>query len=93
MPFPKSAVKAWMRRTKTNQEQLAQALGVSAPTVCLVFQGKRHLPLDAAERLADLSGIPVEKLLTGDDATRLLKLLGKRLHTAPKKVEDNGKVA
>ena len=71
-------VRAWMKRTSTNQEQLAKAIGVSAPTVCLVFQGKRHLPMDAAERLANLSGIPVEKLLKGRDASRLLKLLGKR---------------
>jgi plasmid maintenance system antidote protein VapI len=93
MAFPKSDVRAWMKRTRTNQEQLAKAIGVSAPTVCLVFQGKRHLPMDAAERLANLSGIAVEKLLTDSDATRLLKMLGKRMNSTTRKAVDNANVA
>lgn len=81
MGFPKGEVRAWMRRTRTNQERLAEALDLSATTICLVFKGQRHLSPEKAERLADLTGIPVEKLLTSDDATRFLKVLGKRMNS------------
>jgi transcriptional regulator with XRE-family HTH domain len=89
MTFPKSLVRAWMKRTNTNQKQLASALDLSETTICFVFQGRRHLSLDAAERLANLSGIPVEKLLTDPDTTRLAKLLGKRTNSHPEKVRDH----
>lgn len=93
MAFPKSDVRAWMKRTHTNQEQLAEILGVSAPTICLVFQGKRHLPVDAAERLANLSGIPVENLLTDPGTARIAKLLGKRINTSRRSSRENENVA
>lgn len=82
MTFPKSQVRAWMKRTNTSQKGLAHALNLSETTICFVFQGKRHLSVEAAKRLSDLSGIPVEKLLTGDDAVQILKVLGKRMNSA-----------
>ena len=67
-----------MKRTHTNQRKLAGLLGVSEAWVSLVLRGREHWSLDHAARLALVTDIPVEKLLTGGDASRLLKLLGKR---------------
>jgi transcriptional regulator with XRE-family HTH domain len=67
-----------MKRTGTNQRKLAGMLGISDAWVSLVMRGLRHWSLDQAARLSLITGIPVEKLLTGGDASRLLKLLGKR---------------
>jgi transcriptional regulator with XRE-family HTH domain len=59
---------------------LARVAGVTEPTFSKVMHGTRHFSVDAAGRLADLTGIPVEKLLTDPDDARIVKLLGKRLN-------------
>ncbi len=85
-------LRAWMKRTKTNQSALAQITGLSKTSICFVMRGDRHFSADVAGRLADLTEIPVEKLLTGRTATRFVKLLGKRLNTTSRKVNDNANV-
>lgn len=82
MGFPKSLVRQWMKQAHLNQQGLAEVLGLSKTTISLVFKGQRHLSPEAADRLARLSGIPVEKLLTGGDAARIVKLLGEHRNSA-----------
>lgn len=75
-------LRAWKRRTKTSQRSMAGYAGISEQTFSKVLSGIRHFSADAAGKLADLTGIPVEKLLTDPDDTRIVKMLGKRL-TSP----------
>ena len=97
MGNPKSSrlkeLRDYIERTGYSQETLAAIARVSAPTFSKVLKGPRSFTVDAAGRLADFTGIPVEKLLTGREATRLLKLLGKRMNSSPTKVRDNDRVA
>lgn len=97
MAIPKSSrlkeLRAYIKRTGISQDTLAAVAHVSAPTFSKVMKGPRSFTVDAASRLSDFTGIPVEKLLTDAEATRLLKLLGKRLHTSRKKAEQNADVA
>lgn len=76
-----SELRAWMKRTRTTQKALAQITGLGEPMVSRVLRGHRHFSADVAGRLADLTEIPVEKLLTGGDAARIVKFLGSRLNS------------
>lgn len=90
---PLSDLKAWLERTETTQEALARFLGVSQSMVSLYVNGKRNLELKLVVNLALLTGLPVEKLLTGDDAAAILKVLGKRTVSGHRKAKDNDRVA
>lgn len=96
MGLPKSnrfrALRAWMKQTKTRQTALARLLGVSDTQICLVFKGERHFSIEQAERLSDLAGIPVEKLLTDEEAVRLLKVIGKRMNAVHGKSNETSRV-
>ncbi len=81
-----------MKRTGTTQTALAGYTGLSEGTISKVFSGRLHFSADVAGRLADLTEIPVEKLLTGGTATGFMKVLGKRLNTTSRKVNDNANV-
>lgn len=96
MPNPKARLKelrAYMKRTGMSQRTLARVAGVSEPTFSKVLKGPRSFSADAAGRLADLTGIPVEKLLTDPDALRIVKLLGKRLNAHKTYRPDNVNVS
>lgn len=67
-----------MERTGSRQYDLARLLNVSEATVSRYLSGKVELSPEPAIRLALLTDIPVEKLLTDGRAARLLKLLGKQ---------------
>jgi transcriptional regulator with XRE-family HTH domain len=89
-------LRAYIKRNKRggmSQRTLAAVAGVSEPTFSKVLHGTRHFSADAAGRLASLTGIPVEKLLTDPNDSQIVKLLGKRLHASSKKVGDNANVA
>lgn len=49
-----------------SQEQVAQVIGVSRPTYTAIEAGKQKLDLDEAKKLADLFGIDVDALLSGN---------------------------
>ncbi len=49
-----------------SQEQIAQAIGVSRPTYNAIEAGKQKLDLDEAKKLADVFGIDVDTLLSGN---------------------------
>jgi DNA-binding XRE family transcriptional regulator len=49
-----------------SQEQVAQAIGVSRPTYTAIEAGKQKLDLEEAKKLADLFGIDVDTLLSGN---------------------------
>lgn len=76
-----------MARTGTRQYDLARLLDVSPATVCRYLSGKVELSPEPAIRLALLTDIPVEKLLTDGRAARLLKLLGKQSNAARAKAK------
>jgi len=94
-PAPKlfSELRAWMDRTNTTQATLAQFLGIREPQMSRMLNGTRALGSDYATRLSDLTGIPVEKLLTDRSAIRLLKFLGKRSRVSTKKTKGKRSVA
>lgn len=68
----------WMADTGTTQADLASFAQVSQAQMSRYLAGKVDLPVERAFRLSLVTNIPVEKLLTGRDASRLLKLLGNR---------------
>jgi transcriptional regulator with XRE-family HTH domain len=86
-------LRAWMKKTKTNQQALARLLNLSESQVSLWLRGFRNLSAEAGIKLSLLTDIPVEKLLTGGDAARLLKLLGKQRTSATPIPEDKSSVA
>lgn len=86
-------LRAYINEGKYTQKTLAAIAGVSEATFSKVLKGPRSFTVDAAGRLADFTGIPVEKLLTGKEATRLLKLLGKRMNSVEAKSSDKSRVA
>lgn len=96
MGNPKSSrlreLRDFIKRSGYSQETLAAIAKVSPPTFSKVLKGPRSFSVDAAGRLADFTGIPVEKLLTDREATRLLKLLGKRMNSREQNERDNLKV-
>lgn len=67
----------WLDDTGTTQEDLARLLSVSPAQVSRFMNGSRSLSVESAVKLALLTDIPVDKLLTDGRAARLLKLLGK----------------
>jgi transcriptional regulator with XRE-family HTH domain len=86
-------LRAWMKRTGTTQQDLARLLNVGEAQISRYMNGSRNLSAEPAIKLALLTDIPVEKLLMGGDAARLLKLLGKRRTSTMRKVEDKSNVA
>lgn len=49
-----------------SQEQVAQIIGVSRPTYTAIEKGKQKLDLDEAKKLANIFGIDVDTLLSGN---------------------------
>lgn len=49
-----------------SQDQVAQVIGVSRPTYTAIESGKQTLDIDEAKKLADLFGIDVDALLSGN---------------------------
>lgn len=89
--FPE--LRAWMERTHTTQGDLARILGIREPQMSRMLTGKRNMRSDYSTKLSDLTGIPVEKLLTDRSAMRLLKFLGKRAKVSSKKPRERRNVA
>ena len=86
-------LREWMRRTGTRQSDLARLMDVSEATVSRYLSGKQDISPEPAIRLALLSNVPVEKLLTDGRAARLLKLLGRQSNATSPKRRKNDKVA
>lgn len=56
-----------MRKEKgLSQEQVANVIGVSRPTYTAIESGKQQLSLDEAAKLANIFGIDVDSLLSGN---------------------------
>lgn len=49
-----------------NQKQIAQKLGVTRAMISFVFSGKSGLSWNKAKRLAEILGMPVEKIMDRD---------------------------
>lgn len=75
-PLPE--LRAWLERTGTTQEDLARMLKVSGAQISRFLSGSRNFGMETAVKLALLTEIPVEKLLTDGRAIKLLKLLGEQ---------------
>lgn len=89
MPITKSRLtelRAWMKKTKTTQKALAGLLGVGQSQISRYINGSRTLETARVIKLALLTGVPVEKLLTGGEAAQILKLLGKRMNSGEQNV-------
>jgi transcriptional regulator with XRE-family HTH domain len=88
--FPE--LRAWMERTGTRQLELARILGVSEPSITNYLSGETAWPTEVALRVSLLTEIPVERFATRE-ASRLLKLWGKRSSGDAKDTESNDNVA
>jgi transcriptional regulator with XRE-family HTH domain len=80
-PFSNDALpelRRWMFDTGVTQADIASFAQVSQAQMSKYLTGKASLPIERAMKLSLITGIPVEKLLTDVDASRLLKLLGNR---------------
>lgn len=86
-------LQTWMERTGTTQQALARLLGISESMMSLYVNGKRSLDLPKVINLAMVTEIPVEKLLTGPDATAMAKLLGRRSTSTSRKTKKNDNAA
>jgi transcriptional regulator with XRE-family HTH domain len=68
----------WMADTGTTQADLASFAQVSQAQISRYLAGKSEMPMERAMKLSLITNIPVEKLLNRREASRLLKLLGRR---------------
>ena len=59
-------IKEFRIKNKLSQEQVAQAIGVSRPTYSSIETGKQMLNTEEVQKLANLFGISVDELLTGN---------------------------
>lgn len=75
---PVPALREWMKERGLRQYELAEILGCKQGQVSRYLSGHRSLPAEAVVTLANLTGIPAEKLSNNPVTTRLLKLLGGR---------------
>lgn len=75
-PIP--ALKRWLEKRGIRQHQLAAMLGVKEAQVSRWLSGRRSLPAATALVLAEVTGIPAERLSNRDATTQLLKSLGTR---------------
>jgi transcriptional regulator with XRE-family HTH domain len=71
-------LKEWMAQADLTHEDVAEIAGCSRPVITRTLQGKLPLSADRAARIAAVSGIPIERLVTNPETARILKLLGKR---------------
>lgn len=60
---PTTAFARWMRQADLTDIKLAEALGVSRPTVTKIRTGKRQPSLRLAVAITQMSGIPAHELL------------------------------
>jgi transcriptional regulator with XRE-family HTH domain len=75
-----------MARTGVTQADLARFLEITQPQIHKYLAGKVDIPLARSIKLSLITDIPVEKLLKGPDASRLLELLGNRERSAHENV-------
>jgi len=59
-------IKEFRIKKGLSQEAVAKAIGVSRPTYTAIEAGKQKLDLDESKKLANLFGIDVDSLLTGN---------------------------
>lgn len=53
----------WLDRTGTQQQTLARLIGIADSTLSMLLRGSRRCSLPLAMRIADITGVPVEKLV------------------------------
>lgn len=85
-------LRQWMTDTGVTQADLASFAQVNQAQISKYLAGKTSLPLERALKLSLITGIPVEKLLTSADASRLLKLLGNRAKVTTEDADESGNV-
>lgn len=78
-PIP--ALRKWLEKRGIRQHQLAAMLGVKEAQVSRWLSGRRSLPAATALKIAELTGLPIERLSNRDATTQLLKSLGTRSTT------------
>lgn len=71
-------LKAWMLTAGLTHDDVAMIAGCSRSQITRALGGKKPIDADQAIRLAAVSGIPLERLVTDPETSRLLKLLGNR---------------
>lgn len=71
-------LRRWMEDVDLTHAELADIAGCSRPVITRTLQGKLPLKADRAARIAAVSGIPIDRLVTDRETARILKLWGKR---------------
>jgi len=59
-------IKEFRTKKGLSQEVVAKAIGVSRPTYTAIEAGKQKLDLDESKKLANLFGVDIDSLLTGN---------------------------
>ena len=81
-------IKEYRLKKGLSQEQVAKAIGVSRPTYTAIGMGKQKLDLEEAKKLADLFGIDVDTLLSGN-IPNIIKYKHMILTYSPRKTNCN----
>lgn len=89
--FPE--LREWMDNTGHRQYDLARILGISTAQTSRYLTGKQDVSADRAIRLAAVTNIPPERLVSNPETARILKLLGKRSMPTPRRNRRSRNVA
>jgi transcriptional regulator with XRE-family HTH domain len=86
------ALRRWMDARGLSQAELADMLSLSQAQVSRYLSGDRALSLAVILQLANLTGLPAERLSNNPRTTRILKLLGVRTNSHSVSLNDPAKV-
>lgn len=75
VPKFRRAIERWADRNRTSYSDLARRIGLDPSTLSLIMGGKRGLSMSNALALHQVTGIPVEKLLSPSDLHKLREFL------------------
>jgi transcriptional regulator with XRE-family HTH domain len=58
----------WMKREGVSSDKLAEKVGVSGPFIRRIRSGERQPSLHVAQRLIEITGLPIETFLKDEAA-------------------------
>jgi len=74
-------LRQWLKTRGMTQTSLARSLKIDPGQMSKIFRGLDDMSFNHAFKVAVLTGIPVEHLVTGGEAKRVLELYGERLRS------------
>ena len=74
-----AALRRWLRDHDWTQERLAAYLGIRQGSVSHMLSGRYHIGLALGIKLADLTGIPADQLITDRKSLELAEAYAKNV--------------